>query len=359
MATLPQLELQWQTPPTGNCGKKGGGLSRARAGAGWLLVVLLIALCGLCEAAPARRALPYVLINKRQYILLADIAAFYGMRYACEGKTTTLSSKYSRLVFKDNSRVFTLNGVTANLSYAVARYQGKPALSVSDTTLFLDPILRTATIKRRHIRHIVIDAGHGGNDPGTQSGKTNEKDINLLMARRVAAILRKRGYKVSFTRTTDETCELKERVERSKKNAPDLFLSLHCNAAQDASVQGIETYVPNPKGTPSSGGNTVATSASASNQVDRENALLGFLLQKNLLRLTKAHDRGIKRKQFYVIRGQACPSALIELGFLSNRNERLNLSSAAYQDKLATAICDAVQQFEATLKPKSPVNLRK
>lgn len=300
-----------------------------------------------------KRVLPYILINKCQYILLKDIAKFYGMALIVDGKTTTLSSKYTKLVFKENSRLFTINGMTANLSYAAAKYQGAPALSVSDTTLFLDPILRTATIPRRTIKHIVLDPGHGGTDPGTQHNGITEKNLNLMMARRVAAILRKRGYRVTILRSGDETLTLEQRVALSTKKAPDLYISLHCNASTDETINGIETYIPNPQGTPSSGGNTVAKNASASNKVDRENALLGYLLQKFLLQHTKANDRGVKRKQFYVIRGQSCPSALIEVGFLSNRNERANMMTSPYQDKLALGICDAIQQFTNTLKPKT------
>jgi len=305
------------------------------------------------RVAVAKRTLTYVSINKQNYILLKDLAKFYGLRHIQpDSKKTHLLSKHSKLVFSLNSRIFTFNGITANLSYPVASHQGQLALSTSDTLTLIDPILRVGTISKRNIKHIVIDAGHGGNDPGAQSGSAVEKNLNLLIARRTAAILAKRGYNVTVTRMTDKELSLQQRVDICKKLKPDLFLSFHCNATGDTSIKGIETFIPNPKGTPSSGGNTVAKNAAASDVVVKENALLGYLLQTNLLKQTKASDRGLKRKQFFVIRGQSCPSALIEVGFLTNATERANITTYAYMDKLAVAVCDAVQDFDAKLKPK-------
>jgi len=304
------------------------------------------------KPATGARALPFVVIKDKQYILLKDVAGFYGMKCLASGKLARLTSKYSNLLFTEGKRDFSLNGQTASLSYVIARYKGNLAISVSDITEFVDPILRTGILKPRTIRHIVLDPGHGGKDPGTMNGGINEKSVNLLIAKRVAAILQKRGYVVTVLRLSDKDMTLKQRVEAAKKVKPDLYLSLHCNAAEDTSISGIETYVPNPRNTPSSGGNTVAKTASPSNAVDRENALLGYTLQKALVAATKATDRGIKRKQFYVIRQQACPAALIEIGFLSNENERKKLCQSEYHDKLAVAICDAVQKYENILKPK-------
>ena len=328
-----------------------------------LLLCLLLAVAPLSAqtppkgkpAAPANRgarALPFVLIKGKQYILLKDVAGFYGMKCLASGKLARLTSKYSNLLFTEGKREFSLNGQVASLSYVIARHKGALAISVSDITEFIDPILRTGTLKPRTIKHIVLDPGHGGKDPGTMNGGIVEKSVNLLIAKRVAAILKKRGYTVTVLRLSDKDMTLKQRVEAAKKVKPDLYLSLHCNAAEDTSISGIETYVPNPMNTPSSGGNTIAKTASPSNAVDHENALLGYTLQKSLISATKATDRGIKRKQFYVIRQQACPSALIEIGFLSNANERKKLCQSDYHDKLAVAICDAVQQYENILKPK-------
>jgi len=197
----------------------------------------------------------------------------------------------------------------------------------------------------------MLDPGHGGKDTGAIAAKVAEKNINLLLARRIAAILRKRGYKVTLTRTTDQTLTLQQRVAAMQKHQPDLFLSIHCNALDNSSAKGIETYIANPAGTPSSGGNVFAKKAAPGNAFNRENALLSWLLQEKLLASSKAVDCGIKRKQFYVIREVSCPAALLELGFLSNAQERHLLLQPLYQDKLSVAVCDAVQKFEQTLAP--------
>jgi N-acetylmuramoyl-L-alanine amidase len=324
-----------------------------------LMMVFLLLCIGLFQTAnplnggasrPA--SIRYRNLAAGRYLYLRDVAAYYGMSYSVSGKTARLQSRYSALRFSQNSRIFKINGVEANLSFAVANEQNEMMLAQTDFQHFIDPILRRGTIPRRRVRHIMLDPGHGGNDPGAQSQGVVEKNVNLLLSRRIAAILRKRGYQVSLTREQDRLLRLEQRTELARRQQPDLFLSIHCNALNDPSVHGIETYIINPAQTPSSGGNVFAKKEAPGNAYNLENALLGFLMQKKLLEATGAQDRGIKRKQFYVIREVSCPAALLELGFLSNAVERKKLLESHYQDKLAVAVCDAVQEFERILQPK-------
>ncbi|NLZ63155.1 MAG: N-acetylmuramoyl-L-alanine amidase [Lentisphaerae bacterium] len=316
------------------------------------LLILLVAAGPVPVAAQTRKqSIRYLDLNKVRYLYLKDVARFYGMNCHTADKQTVLSSRYSRLVLEQDSRLFQLNGVKANLSFPIAKKGSDMLLAQTDFQDFIDPILRPATIPKRKVRHIMLDPGHGGKDTGAISAKVAEKNINLLLSRRIAAILRKRGYKVTMTRTSDQTLTLQQRVAAMKKYQPDLFLSIHCNALDNSSAKGIETYIANPAGTPSSGGNVFAKKAAPGNAFNRENALLASLLQNQLLAASKAVDCGIKRKQFYVIREVSCPAALLELGFLSNAEERQLLLQSMYQDKLSVAVCDAVQKFEQTLAP--------
>ncbi len=294
----------------------------------------------------------YQNLKSGRYLYLRDVASYFGLKYSVSGKDALLQSRSSQLFFSQDSRIFKINGLEANLSFAVAKGRNELLLAQTDFQHFIDPILRRETIPSRRVRHIMLDPGHGGNDPGAQNHGVVEKNVNLVLSRRIAAILRRRGYQVSLTRDQDRLLRLEQRTAAARNKQPDIFLSIHCNALDNSSIQGIETYIINPAETPSSGGNIFAKKASPGNAYNRENALLGFLLQQKLLEGTKAQDRGIKRKQFYVIREVACPAALLELGFLSNSSERTKLLESYYQDKLAVAVCDAVQEFERILQPK-------
>lgn len=319
----------------------------------WLGVLCLLLLCGsaMAQAKPPSSRIRLVKLGQLNYIYLRDLAAFYGMNYRASGEGATLSSRTSRLVFTDKSRIFQFNGINAHLSYATGRAGREFIVAHSDFSTLIDPVLRRSQIPRRQVRRILIDPGHGGNDPGAQHGGVREKSVNLVLARKVAAILAKRGFVVTMTRSSDRPLTLAQRTAMVQAQKPDLFLSLHCNAAGDASIHGIETYIANPAGTPSSGGNVVARQAAPANRFDRENALLGFLLQQNLLSASGAFDRGLRRKQFYVIREAGCPAALVEFGFLSHPSERGRLLQSAYQDKVAVAVCDAVGQFARMVQP--------
>ena len=291
-------------------------------------------------------------LKSGRHLYLRDVARFYGMNYSVTEKDAQLQSRYSSILFSRDKRIFKFNGMEANLSFAVTVERNEMLLAQTDFQHFIDPILRRDTIPRRRIQHIMLDPGHGGNDPGAQYHGVVEKNVNLLLSRRIAAILRKRGYRVSLTRDQDRLLRLEQRTAYAKRMQPDLFLSIHCNAINNPSVHGIETYIINPANTPSSGGNVFAKKAAPGNSFDRENALLGYLMHSKLLALTNAQDRGIKRKQFYVIREVPCPAALLELGFLSHSGERQRLLESYYQDKLAVAVCDAVEEFDRALKPR-------
>jgi len=92
------------------------------------------------------------------------------------------------------------------------------------------------------VRTIMIDAGHGGKDPGAQGYGLREKDVALRMALTLGKVLKKRGYRVLYTRTTDDFIPLPERTDMANSKRVDLFISVHCNASTDPTVHGLETY---------------------------------------------------------------------------------------------------------------------
>ena len=314
-----------------------------------LAAILFLCLSAILVAA----AIKPVTINKRPYYSLKDFAANYKLKYSVKGKDIVLTTSDKRTIsFTYNKKECNVFGTVVHLTYPVAK-DGKSIYYLSKTdydTLFY-PILHSAKLPKRGIRHIVIDAGHGGKDTGAVNGKIMEKTLTLIVARRVEAILKKRGFKVTMTRSTDKSLELKDRTNVAANAKPDLFISIHFNSAQTTSLRGIETYVPNPADTPSFMGKN-GTKA-PSNTFDKENALLGFILQRHLIKATKFSDKGLKRVQHYVTRNVNCPAALVELGFISNKDELKAINTNAYFDKVACAICDAIQEYAKLLKPLS------
>ncbi|WP_051284245.1 N-acetylmuramoyl-L-alanine amidase [Desulforegula conservatrix] len=217
------------------------------------------------------------------------------------------------------------------------------------------------------VKKIVIDPGHGGNDPGAMAQKgIREKDISLALAKSLAQSLKRRtGCEVVLTRTSDKYLHLEERTAIANTQRADLFISLHLNSSSAKEAIGIETYFLN-----------LATDESAIAVAARENAtstknisdLEGILkdlmrnakidessrmakyVQKNMCthlsrKYTPIKDKGVKQAPFYVLIGAQMPAILIETGFISNLQELAKLTSPGYQADLTDSIAEGVVQY--------------
>lgn len=177
-------------------------------------------------------------------------------------------------------------------------------------------------------RTVIIDPGHGGSDTGALKAGQAEKDINLDIAKKTAAILTNKGVHVEMTRWNDATVSLQDRVEYSNCRKPDMFVSIHINSSVRPEVYGIEThYYKEP-------GFEVAK-----------------ILHKSLVSRITSIDRGLFKSKFYVINHTVAPSVLLELGFLSNDRERNSLLTEDRKNKSANAIADGIINYLNT-QPK-------
>lgn len=217
------------------------------------------------------------------------------------------------------------------------------------------------------IRRIVVDAGHGGHDPGAIGPtRVREKDVTLAIARRLARKLEAEGFQVVLTRRDDRFLALEERTALANTSRGDLFVSVHANAHPRRVRAGVETYFLN-----------VADDRYAARLAARENGLdaedapsevarilsdldakasadssrrLAQLVQREVCagvrsRVGEVKDLGVKSALFYVLLGARMPAVLVETGFISNRAEERRLGSARYQDEVASGITRAVVQF--------------
>ncbi|ECL2753874.1 N-acetylmuramoyl-L-alanine amidase [Campylobacter coli] len=219
---------------------------------------------------------------------------------------------------------------------------------------------------------IVLDAGHGGKDSGALSdkkGSLKEKDIVLSTTLKLGNELKKRGYKVLYTRSSDKFINLRDRTKYANDKRADLFLSIHANAAPNASKakssEGVETFFLSPARSERS-----KKAAEKENQGDFEEinyfskqSILNFLnrekivasnklaidVQKNILTQTrkkyKIVDGGVREAPFWVLVGAQMPAILIEIGYITHPSEGKRIANKSFQDTLVKGIADGVENY--------------
>ena len=131
--------------------------------------------------------------------------------------------------------------------FAPRMHKGTLTLSHQDFRYFVDPVLRPWGIGKKPVRRIVLDVGHGGQDDGAKGTKLLEKNINLMLARRVKSMLEQYRYEVLLTRKDDSFPSLDARTKMAKAKGADLFISIHNNSATVKTVNGIETFLVTPQ----------------------------------------------------------------------------------------------------------------
>lgn len=336
-------------PARTSCARRVPGTGRAARA---LLLLAWVLSLGAAAPAPAaaKARIRFLTSGGVRYLYLADVASFYGMRYETGSKRFALRSRYSSVAFVEDETEAIINGVRVHLSDAPWVAKGYAVLADVDFRLLLTPILVPATLTRGDVRRVLIDPGHGGRDPGTLGKRAKEKDIALQVARRLEKELTARGYAVALTRSRDAELSLGARAQKASTWRADIMVSLHCNAASPG-VKGIEVFRMSPPGARSTYGMQRTASASTNNRWDRDNARLAYEIQRATVGATGAVDRGTKNARFVVLRQCACPAVLVEMGFMSSPTEEANLSSAAYQTRLAKGMATGISRYDACLPP--------
>jgi len=291
------------------------------------------------------------------YMSLKKLAQICSMKIESsnKGKTQTLSTKYIKMVFDLHQRAMLINDNKLWLGFPVASSSGGLSIAQSDYIKTITPILfPQKNGKVPYLNHIVLDAGHGGKDQGAQNKSAGliEKSLTLDMANRLALLLRKSGFKVTLTRSTDIFIPLEKRSEIANAAKANLFLSLHFNSTSSASVEGLETFSLTPVGQPSTSNEKVTKSCYTNltgNANDSWNALLAYYINSMMKKSTTAQDRGMKRARFTVLTNLNMPGALVECGFLSSTQEARRIKDAKYRDKIAEGILNGILRYQSTL----------
>lgn len=178
---------------------------------------------------------------------------------------------------------------------------------------------------------IVIDAGHGGHNPGAVKYGLREADNNLAVASKVEEMLRAKGAKVVMTRRSDVSLaaktsplrdELQARVDIADRHNADIFVSIHTNSNDNANVNGAMTFY-----------------------YDDKSKKLAASIQDSMIQASQAADKGTAYGNFLVLRNSKIPAVLVEMGFISNEAEAFKLNNDQYRQKLAAGITDGIQTY--------------
>ena len=241
---------------------------------------------------------------------------------------------------------------------------------IDDTETFKDIIPKEKEISKT-AKVIVLDAGHGGQDPGAVGPHgTKEKDINLAIVLQLEKVFKKdRNYKVILTRNDDTFIPLVERANIANKNKADLFISVHCNANLNRNASGFEVYFLSEHASDQEAistetlENSVVALEDKSDEkktvlqnmlwsmvvneyINESSELSSFVAAEASGRL-KVPNRGLKQANFYVLRGTQMPSILVETAYISNYTEESKLNTGSFQKSAADSIYEGVKKYYA------------
>jgi N-acetylmuramoyl-L-alanine amidase len=229
-------------------------------------------------------------------------------------------------------------------------------------------IVDESTAERRsiEIKTVVIDAGHGGKDHGkTGSGGLLEKDVNLLLARKIAERIKDElGLEVVLTRDDDRLLSLTQRTEIANEAGGDVFISIHCNSWFSERTGGFEAYFLSPARSESeralaryentgsaSGTNTPDGDVDfiiwdlVQNEFINESSTFAELIQKSMSEHLSIRNRGVKQANFVVLQGARMPAVLVETAFLSNPVEERLLSNPDFHRDVADGMVEAIREM--------------
>jgi len=230
----------------------------------------------------------------------------------------------------------------------------------------IQPAFIPAESKKKYC--IVLDAGHGGDDPGAVgTNGTKEKDINLNIVKELESLLLEEGYTVLLTRKDDTFIPLMDRTQFANDGKADIFVSIHCNASIKKDTKGYEIYFLSERASDASAEATETLENSVVklegkpthkkmqlrdllwsmvvNEFMNESSEISSYITDNIVKRIKIENRGIKQAGFYVLRGTQMPAVLVECAFISNAAEESKLRTRQFQAQISDAIYSGIKNF--------------
>ena len=341
----------------------------ARRTVEFILFVAIGIMIGGCATVPKRPP-----VSEKEGYSLKEICAQNDIQWTWDqvAQVITLSRKGVRAKMLVGSELVLVEDTRILLSAPVKAKRSAIIVPPDFRAKIVDLLQQRAAQQRGYAlfnaRKIIIDAGHGGKDPGTIGyNGLQEKGVVLDISRRVADLLKERGFKVKMTRETDEFLSLEERTAFTSRENADLFVSIHANASPSRSVYGLETYssmdlgfidriatqrkqnesmifnnLEMKRGDPELE-NIVSDLLYTNKQY--ESARLADRMAKKVAKDAKTKNRGAKEARFFVLRNTLIPAILVEVGFLSNSKEEKLFESSDYRQLLAQSLAQSITDY--------------
>jgi len=341
-----------------------------------IIIVLVLILTTACATAPHRGS--GVRVSNSDYIDIVSFCKKHNYEYSFD----TIDDLV-RIYSPDKDIKLLLNSAVGTLSGSIF-YLKKPPVYLKGKILLprqLEKIITSGEFVSFRplftIKTIVVDAGHGGKDPGAISSRgLQEKTINLRVAKYLKQELEQMGFNVILTRSRDSFLTLAQRTNIAKKHNADLFVSVHANSNHSRKVSGVEIYYLSPSRLKSQE-RSVRLARSENFQgknmpSDVKAILWDLVIRKNYGFSVELSDifyltfknlgfniKPPKKASFYVLRYAYVPSILVEMGYLSNRYEETALRKKHYQKQIAHAIAlgiSSLKRRHSTVNSENYVN---
>lgn len=351
-------------------------------------MALAFFISGCAAQAPYLRMDPVLnrdvrVFNDIQYVPLIKLCEVYGLDWKWDPFTrTAVITKNGRIILREGSNRVLINENEKKLSGPVVFTNSTVYVPTSFVRSDLGSIVLRGPAERAiketsakpigkyTIRSIVIDAGHGGNDPGAVGRRLRlkEKDITLSIAKKLKKILEDNGIKVTMARERDVFVSLQERARIANSSGADLFVSVHVNASRSRSLSGFECYYlseatdDNARALEAFENATLKTEEGASiehsgtldktlwdmklTENRRESAELSNFICKSVENNLTTRNRGTKTARFYVLKYTRIPAVLVETGYISNKFEELKFRDENYADRMADVIAKGILSYK-------------
>ncbi|MFD2257240.1 N-acetylmuramoyl-L-alanine amidase [Luteolibacter algae] len=314
-------------------------------------LAVIIASLGVSTAEVSGAGWDMIKVGGRDYVSVESIKRFYSFtKLTRTGGSVVLENPKVEMKLKVGGNECLMNNVKFVFSNSVVSSGNGVYVSRMDLAKLIDPVLRPNFIKNAgDFRTVILDAGHGGKDPGATNPLGTEANYNVKLAIRLKGLLEAKGFKVKMVRESDKYLSLQERVNIANSvNENAIFVSLHFNSGS-RTARGIETFTLSPPGVSHYGRGLRASDANkvTGNEHDSANIALATALHGSVLRRlgNNTLDRGIKRARFSVLSGVKHPAVLFEGGFMSHPYEAKLIANESFQAAIAAGMVDAIARY--------------
>ncbi len=303
-------------------------------------------------------------------VLLEELCARHGISVFRDPVTQVITLRRGDVIAKAlvGSDVVIVKGKSISVSAPVEEVGDVVTVPVDFERRIINLLIEKIEIAERSIYAVLVDAGHGGKDPGTigRSG-TYEKDVVLDICKRLNRALKRKGFEVVMTRERDKFITLERRTEIASRVNVDLFVSVHANSSPSRGASGVEVYsfrlldakgrqeaqrqknyrilFENLEMKPDSPELAGVVVDMVYDYKRAESKILASYIAGGLSTKVRAKNRGMKRSGFFLLRNTLAPAVLVEVGFLSNSREERLLKTSSYRQKIADGIAESVLRY--------------